>query len=179
MLHPLATGDESRSLFLPVNEPIFKQFAQIWYEQGISEALKLVVDRQRAVSPLVVTSATYALKVISVLSKIRSFVQPYSNKNNRDLIVSVSQVKDWISSPIRFIAWHPHCTKVAVAASDDSVRIFSSESTLVPILKNKLQKGVTCVAWRPLSASEIAVGCENCILIWTVDPNSVVSICVF
>lgn len=175
MLHPLSTGDESRALFLPVNEPFFKQVAQTWYEQGISEALKLVVEKQSANYPVVATTATYALKVIDFMSKVRSFVQPYSNKDNRNLIASVSQVKDWFRSPIKFIAWHLHCTKLAIAASDDSVRIYSSESNLVPILKSKLQRGVTCVAWRPLSASEIAVGCESCILIWTVDPNSVVS----
>lgn len=175
MLHPLSTGDESRALFLPVNEPFFKQVAQVWYEQGVSEALKLIAEKQRTNYPLAANTATYALKIIDFMTSIRSMIQPYSNKDNRNLIASVSQVKDWFNSPIRFISWHPHCTKLAIAASDDSVRIYSTESTLVPILKSKLQRGVSCVGWRPLSASEIAVGCESCILIWTVDPNSVVS----
>lgn len=175
MLHPMSTGDESRALFLPVNEPFFKQVAQVWYEQGITEALELIAERQRNDNPLAANAATYALKVIEFLSSIRNVVQPHTNKNNRFLIALVSQVKDWFNSPVRCMAWHPHCTKIAIAASDDSVRIYSTENNLVPVLKSKLQRGVSCVAWRPLSASEIAVGCESCILIWTVDPNSVVS----
>lgn len=172
MLHPMSSGDESKALFLPVHETFIKQVAQVWYEQGITEALELVAERQRYTHPCVASFSTYALKAIKFLSNI---VQPYTNKNQRALIASVSQVKDWYHSPVRCIAWHPHCTKLAVAASDDSIRIYSTDSNLVPILKSKIQRNVSCVAWRPLSASEIAIGCESCILIWTVDPNSVVS----
>lgn len=175
MLHPLSTGDESRALFLPVNEPFFKQVAQTWYEQGTTEVLRLVAEKQVTLHPYAANAARYALKFIDFISRMRSMVQPYSNIDKRNLIASVSQVKDWFNSPVRYIAWHPHCTKLAIASSDDSVRIYSSESNLVPVLKSKLQRGISCVAWRPLSASEIAIGCESCILIWTVDPNSVVS----
>lgn len=176
MLHPLSTGDESRALFLPVHETFIKQVAQVWYEQGIMEALELVAERQKYNHPYVAKASSYALKIFEVLSNIRNMVRPRMVKNQKALIASVSQVKDWLHSPVRCLAWHPHCTKLAVAASDDSVRIYSTDSNLVPILKSKMQRGVSCVAWRPLSASEIAVGCESCILIWTVDPNSVVSI---
>ena len=44
-----------------------------------------------------------------------------------------------------------------------------------PVLKHKQQRGVTCLAWRPFLASELAVGCLSAILIWTVDPLSVVA----
>lgn len=175
MLHPISSGDESRSLFLPVNEPFFKQIARVWYEQGLSYALQLVVEKKGNNQPSVALVATYALKFIDFFEKLRDVVQPRIVKNSKQLIVSVSQVRDWVCSPIRCIAWHPHTTKLAIAAVDDSVRIFTLDSNLVPILKSKYQKGVTCVAFRPLSASEIAIGCESCILIWTVDPNSVVT----
>lgn len=175
MLHPITSGDESRSLFLPVNEPFFKQIARVWYEQGLSDALQLVVERQGNNQPRLATAATYALKVIDFLGKIRDTIQPRVNKNSKYLINSVSTVRDWCNSPIRCVAWHPHTTKLAVAATDDSVRIYTIDSSLVPILKSKYQRNISCIAWRPLSASEIAIGCESCILIWTVDPNSVVS----
>lgn len=38
-----------------------------------------------------------------------------------------------------------------------------------------LQKCVSCLAWRPYSAGELAIGCQNGILLRTVDPNSLIS----
>lgn len=42
-----------------------------------------------------------------------------------------------------------------------------------PLLKHKQQRGVACLAWRPLNASELAVGCLSGLLLWTVEPTSV------
>lgn len=36
-------------------------------------------------------------------------------------------------------------------------------------------KGVACLAWQPFAASQLAVGCSSGVLLWTVDPASVVS----
>jgi aladin len=35
-----------------------------------------------------------------------------------------------------------------------------------PVLKHKQQRGVTCLAWRPFAASELAVGGLAGIFIW-------------
>ena len=40
------------------------------------------------------------------------------------------------------------------------------------MLKHKLQRNISVLAWKPLSASVLAVGTQSVILIWTVDPNS-------
>lgn len=45
-------------------------------------------------------------------------------------------------------------------------------STTVPSLKHRLQRNVAALAWKPLSASVLAVACQTCILIWTLDPTS-------
>lgn len=45
-------------------------------------------------------------------------------------------------------------------------------STIVPSLKHRLQRNVAALAWKPLSASVLAVACQTCILIWTLDPTS-------
>ena len=44
-----------------------------------------------------------------------------------------------------------------------------------PVLKYKQQRGVSCMQWRPFLASELAVGCSTGLLIWNVDPCSVVA----
>lgn len=64
------------------------------------------------------------------------------------LIAAVSQTRAWPVSPVRCLAWHPHCTKLAVAAWDDSVHVFSSNTFLTPILKCKSQRAVSSMAWR-------------------------------
>lgn len=40
------------------------------------------------------------------------------------------------------------------------------------MLKHKLQRNISVMAWKPLSASVLAVGTQSVILIWTIDPNS-------
>lgn len=39
----------------------------------------------------------------------------------------------------------------------------------IPILKNGYQKSITSLAWRPLAASELAVGCNTGIIVWKLD----------
>ncbi len=111
-----------------------------------------------------------------------------------DLIAQFSETRDWHHSAIRCLKWHPHTPKFAVALGDDSIEVrhLQSRSTLrlnpvisqvygsglpssstPPLLKYKHQRGISCLEWRPLNASELAVGCLKGILIWTVDPSSV------
>ena len=50
---------------------------------------------------------------------------------------------------VRFFAWHPHTVKYAVALHDDSIKVFTAgRNNIVPILKHKLQKGVSQLAWK-------------------------------
>lgn len=43
------------------------------------------------------------------------------------------------------------------------------------LLKNGHQKSITSMSWRPFSPSQLAVGCQNGFLIWTLDPNSCIT----
>jgi len=92
-----------------------------------------------------------------------------------DLIALYSNTRDLKTAPVRCVAWHPHVAKVALAMKDDTVQIALTSSNIKPLLKHKKQKQVACMAWRPFSASELAIGCASGVLIWTVDPLSVVA----
>lgn len=70
------------------------------------------------------------------------------------------------------MSWHPKVFKLAIAACDDSVRIYTKDSTHTTVLRNGHQKYITCLAWRPLSASELAVGCYTGIVLWKLDTSS-------
>lgn len=82
--------------------------------------------------------------------------------------------------------WHPNYFRLAIASSDDSIRIYTRVNStgtnlvgrlsdeqlpFVPVLKSGLQKCVSSLAWRPYTAGELAVGCQNGIMLWTVDPS--------
>jgi len=92
--------------------------------------------------------------------------------SKEEILKKYSQISNCSKSPVKALAWHPHVTKLAVGLRDDSVHVYSAGNSLNPILKHKLQKHVTDLAWKPLSGSVLAVACESCILIWHVEPTS-------
>lgn len=171
-LHPPSTGDESRALFLPVSVPLLKQLAQIYHEHGFIEALQAIAKHRNNVMS---RAALLILRGVAYSEKIRNLLVQKREESSTQIISEFSQTRLWESSPIRCFTWHPYCTKIAVAGMDDIVRIYCSDSNFVPLLKCKQQRHISCLAWRPMSVSELAVGCESEIIIWNVDPASVVS----
>ncbi|XP_076270083.1 aladin-like [Rhynchophorus ferrugineus] len=171
-LHATTSGDEGRSLFLPVNVSFLKQLTQVYYEQGFIEALYLIKSHNKFI---VSQGAGVLLNIFKYVQKVRLILNPNIRYSGPTLIHKLGQTRNWQSSTIRYISWHPYCTKIAVVTCDDSVRIFSSDSTYTPLLRCKQQRHITCVAWRPLSNTEIAVAHENGIILWNIDPNSLVS----
>lgn len=169
LLHPAAIFETSRELFLPVDEPFLKRFVQTLHSQGLIEALSFASKHRQffvsktASTVLFLLNATNKLQTKLNFSAVKEVAQP-----------QLAQTKNWSNSTIRCIAWHSFNLKIAVASLDDSVRIFTSDQAVVPVLKSKQQRNISCLAWRPLSNSELAVGCEDGIIVWDVDPFSVV-----
>lgn len=170
----LAAREDARHVFLHVEEKLLKKIISAWYEHGSVEALQLAATPSDQTSSIIQTSAQVALKTINALSSILNAVYPHFGERGQHS--STSSGQSWHRSPVKCIAWHPHCTKIAVAVSDDSVRVYSAMSPgLVPTLRSKGQKSVSCLNWRPHSASELAVACHDGVLVWQVDPKSVVT----
>ena len=71
----------------------------------------------------------------------------------------------------------------AVASIDDVLRVFyggsAAENALVPTLKHPRQKNVSCVKWRPFSASGLAVAAQDCVVLWKVRCNLIVRLPIF
>ncbi|XP_075238272.1 aladin-like isoform X2 [Lycorma delicatula] len=171
MIHPSLAQTSTNQIFLPVTETLWKKLQNAWYENGFVEALRVVASSQRDSDGFSITgfSAQQLLSLINISSNICSWIPFLISKDTDNEAYPTSSV-----DCIRCIDWHPHCTKLAIAAKDDSVRIYSSHTKLIPLLKCKTQRNVSSLAWRPLSSSDIAVGCEAGVYIWIVDPNSVV-----
>jgi aladin len=172
LLHHTNLGDEGRALFLPTDVPFLKQLTQVYSEQGFKEALRTASLHHHF---LISKSAFLLLKFHSYLRKVQLVFNPNLECNGTELIDELSQTRNWANNFIKCIAWHLHCSRLAVATSDDSVRIYCNDSNFVPLLRCKQQKNITCLAWRPMSLTEIAVGHETGIIIWHVDFNSLVA----
>merc|ERR1712142_848726 len=70
-------------------------------------------------------------------------------------------------------AWHPKTNKIAVALKDDTIKIwYDDKDNVIPLLKHKRQVGINTIAWKPLVDDILAVGCNDCAILWTVDPSS-------
>lgn len=153
-----------------------KRIMSTWYEQGTMEALQLAAAPSDQSGALLRLSAKIALKTINLASSIVNVVFPYFGDRSQHIASSALQSQPGHRNPVRCIAWHPHCTKIAVGVSDDSVRVYSASSPgFVPTLRSQGQRSVSCLAWRPYSASELAVGCHAGVIVWQVDPKSVVT----
>lgn len=59
-----------------------------------------------------------------------------------------SRTKDWMSSPVRGLAWHPNCTKLAVATRDDTVLVYAGATSVPVVVRNSSQKDISSLAWR-------------------------------
>jgi len=109
-----------------------------------------------------------------------SKLYPHHSLPPEDIIAEFSSSgPSWSSSKVRAVDWHPHALKLAVASMDDALRVFyggsDSGKSLVPTLKHPRQKNVSCIRWRPLSASGLAVAAQDGVILWKVDPNSLSS----
>lgn len=169
LFHAARTRDD-KSVLIPVDETILKQICRTYFEDGLQSALRQAVkpDNCRR-HPWLGAVAQHILKVIETGHRVKVLLRPHLQIQGVECIATYSQTRDWMKSPIRCLRWHPNCFKLAVAANDDSIRIYTDHHNPVPILKNGLQKGIACMAWRPWNQSELAVGTQTGTLIWTIE----------
>lgn len=167
--------DRSSVVVASFNESAYKRLARIYVEEGFSNALtEAAYPTNNAPIPRLLQKLAQSLINLNYLGKrIQHTLLPHTRLTGASSFVQYSETRNWSNSHIRCVRWHPDCFKIAVATLDDSVRIYEMEGHhCAPILRSGFQKGITSMAWRPFSASELAVGCHNGVLIWTVDPNS-------
>ncbi|GAB0091399.1 Aladin [Sergentomyia squamirostris] len=161
--------DSGRNLMMPVSESLLKNVTRTFFEDSLEAALE---EASTSSNTIVKTCAKYLLYLVNVGNNMRYFLRPHLRDQTLESVGKFSETKNWQRSPIRCIKWHPHCFKLAVAASDDSIRVFTDEPTTVPVLKTGLQKAVASMAWRPFTAGVLAVACQSGILLWSLEPNS-------
>lgn len=151
-----------------------KKFTRVFFEEGIEESLKVL---EQSDSTLLSSISKGFLQFLNIGQKVNLFFNPHLKETGIESYEkNFSQTRQWKHSAIRCISWNSLCFKLAVAAVDDSIRIYTNEEqSIVLLLKNGHQKSITSLAWRPFSPSQLAVGCQNGFLIWTLDPNSCIT----
>ncbi|XP_066302659.1 aladin-like [Branchiostoma lanceolatum] len=172
-----ASREESsaKAAFLPHDETVWKRAKEAWYEHGLGAVLSELVTSRAEVPGWLGWSSSAGLAVVRWLGSLHGSLFPHLALSNEDMIATFAENADWYHSAIRAFSWHPHIHKFAIALRDNSIKVYSRTSKIIPLLKHKVQKGVAALAWEPQCASVLAVGCQNCVLIWHVDPMSLSS----
>lgn len=158
--------------FVQTEENTYKKLLNIWHSKGFSEMLLEIKKNKDEVPSWLWHLSGGTSAVLMWFSSFYGRIFPHLNLSREEMISAFSAVSSWENSPVRAFAWHPHVAKFVIAWQDDSVKVHTLSSDVVPLLKHKLQKAVSCVSWRPLSGSVLVVGCDNGLFVWTVDPTS-------
>uniref|UniRef100_A0A8C5HXZ5 Aladin seven-bladed propeller domain-containing protein n=1 Tax=Gouania willdenowi TaxID=441366 RepID=A0A8C5HXZ5_GOUWI len=139
---------------------------------GLTGLLNEITNSHTEVPKWLSVSSGCVLALLRWVSSFHGSLFPHLTLSSEDMIAEFSQVLNWSDCVVRAFSWHPHADKFAVALLDDSIKIYNPKSATTPTLKHRLQRSIAAVQWKPLCASALAVACQNCLLVWHVDPCS-------
>uniref|UniRef100_A0A452I9Q4 Aladin seven-bladed propeller domain-containing protein n=1 Tax=Gopherus agassizii TaxID=38772 RepID=A0A452I9Q4_9SAUR len=162
----------TKPAFIHHQETLWKRCLNAWRDVGMCGVLNEIANAEEADLQWMKTGSRWALALCHWVSSLHGSLFPHLSLCSEDMIAEFSQAVDWAGCSIRAFAWHPHTSKFAVALLDDSIRVHNTNSATIPILKHRLQRNVASMAWKPLSASILAVACQSCVLLWHLDPTS-------
>lgn len=149
---------DTSGIFAPSRDSLFKQLFTTWYVDGFYAALVSANRDYCGEMPAVLRHGSKAcLVAVDWFTRLKKNLNLITQEND---LGSVAQNADW-SMFVRCLDWHPHLTKLAVGTGNDCVRVYSADWSIDPILKCYNQVDIYCVAWRPYSPSDLAVGCRN------------------
>ncbi|XP_037539924.1 aladin [Nematolebias whitei] len=166
------TESSSKAAFLDHSETLWMRSAAAWRDGGFTGLLNEITTSHAEVPKWLSVTSGCILALLQWASSFHGSLFPHVTLSSEDMIAEFSQALNWSDCVVRAFAWHPHTDKFAVALLDDSVKIYNPKSAITPTLKHRLQKNVAAMQWKPLCASDLAVACQNCLLVWHVDPCS-------
>ncbi|KAK7577995.1 hypothetical protein V9T40_010200 [Parthenolecanium corni] len=164
------TAASPKELFLSPEDTRWSKIKTAWFEKGL-------------LSAILVSFETQLQDNFRILSKTSQWFSRFYGKyfsrvnveGHEDVILpEYCSCKNW-KNGIRCVKWHPHCNKFAIVSAKDEVHVYSTGSSFTSVLKHRKQQYITCIAWRPLSASDLAVGCSEGVYVWNIEPNSIVT----
>ncbi|XP_061760585.1 aladin [Nerophis ophidion] len=166
------TESSSKAAFLDHSETLWTRSAAVWRDSGFTGLLNEIKNSHEEVPTWLSMSSGCILALLERIYSFHGSLFPHLTLSSENMIAEFSQTLNWPDCVVRAFAWHPHTDKFAVALLDDSIKIYNPKSATTPTLKHRLQRSVAAVQWKPLCASDLAVACQNCLLVWHVDPCS-------
>uniref|UniRef100_A0A8D0DE45 Achalasia, adrenocortical insufficiency, alacrimia n=1 Tax=Sander lucioperca TaxID=283035 RepID=A0A8D0DE45_SANLU len=168
------TESSSKAAFLDHSETLWMRSAAAcsYIYQLMSFYINSPLSCAVVVPKWLSVSSGCTLALLRWFSSFHGSLFPHLTMSSEDMLAEFSQVLNWSDCVVRAFAWHPHTDKFAVALLDDSIKIYNPKSATTPTLKHRLQRSVAAVQWKPLCATALAVACQNCLLVWHVDPCS-------
>lgn len=161
----------TNAVFLENAESLKLRLIQAWSKHGFTGLLvELTSLKQKTSSPAFHLISKWATVSLSFCRWLKS---PHLAMPTDVLINDFSSTRQWKESYVRCLAWHPHCDKIAIAIKDDEILVKNYLCTKdIQTLKHPNQKGIASIAWRPFSATTLAVACHSCLLIWNPSPST-------
>ncbi|XP_023223058.1 LOW QUALITY PROTEIN: aladin-like [Centruroides sculpturatus] len=186
ILRPHVSRESARNAFIEASSTTYKKIINSWNESGVLGVLKELSRNEvkenfvyhwigKAANSLLTTYNWFQILKASIfphLRVIKHFIIKAKLSHNINRLKKVCLKNTGI---VRVLVWHPQTMKCAVALRDDSIRIFTSNNKMIPVLKHRLQKEVTSMAWKPYYSSILAVACNTGVLVWQIDPTSLVT----
>ncbi|KAH8300824.1 hypothetical protein KR018_005562 [Drosophila ironensis] len=159
--------------FVAVDEGILKRLTRTFFDTGFRHSLEEARSpKTRQSWPLVARLADWVAQCLDAATGLRLKVFPHTQPLSPERIALFAETRNWLHSDLRYLAWHPHHFLLAVAGLDDGVHVYTKRPSSATLLKCPQQSDITCMAWRPLCAGELVVGCQQGLVFWTVD-NSI------
>ncbi|XP_017099572.1 aladin [Drosophila bipectinata] len=156
--------------FVAVDERVLKRITRTFFDGGFWEALaEARSTRSREQAPRVALVGDWIDKFLGLAGGLKLKIFPHTQQLSGEVIAQFVETRDWLNSDVRYVAWHCHYFKLAVAGVDDVVRIYSKNVKQPIVLKSPSQTDITCMAWRPLCSGEIVIGCRQGLCFWNVD----------
>ncbi|XP_037290581.2 aladin [Rhipicephalus microplus] len=173
--HP-AFAESAAGAFLQQPESIWKQAFVSWQEKGFIGFLEQLSTYNE--SSIDLSIARFAAK--SILFGTRWFYKqgllfPHLLLSSEDMCKEFSLTLNWARGHVRAFAWHPQCPKFAVASHGDMIRVYAPNMSITPVLKHRSQRNITDMAWKPYSSAVLAVACQEGVLLWQVEPTSLIA----
>ncbi|XP_012250773.2 aladin-like [Athalia rosae] len=162
-------GIGAKDMFLPVQEKVLKKIASVWRDKGFIEAVHVTAEEDPAqVTRTLHWLATRLAQFFDLVDKLAFWNEGLPTLASGS-VAEITITRDWATAIVRCLAWHPHCTRLALATRDDRIRVFCKDVQGAAVLRHSFQKSVSCLSWRPNSGRELAAACQAGILIWTVE----------
>lgn len=163
----------AESAFLPNSEKGGLALLTSWRQEGVTGLLSTLTGLEGCA--LVSWLAGSLLAIWRLSCTLHTSFHPHLRMSTDEMLTTFCSSRGWAEAPLRCLSWHPHTRKLAVAARDDSIRVAGEGAALRPVLRHAGQRDISCLAWRPCCAGELAVGCRAGVVVWRVDPGSLVS----